>query len=139
MVERLVANEKVEGSSPFARSIKKNMDEDLSKKKCVPCEGNIPPFDYSEIHKYLKKVDGWEVKEDNNKSFYLVKDFKFKNFQLSQKFINQVGNIAESENHHPDIFFGWGYAKIKIFTHAINGLTESDFILASKIDKIIND
>ena len=115
------------------------MDEDLSKKKCVPCEGNIPPFDYSEIHKYLKKVDGWEVKEDNNKSFYLVKDFKFKNFQLSQKFINQVGNIAESENHHPDIFFGWGYAKIKIFTHAINGLAESDFILASKIDKIIND
>ena len=116
-----------------------NMKEDLSKKKCIPCEGNIPAFDYKEIHKYLKKVDGWEVKEDNNKSFYLIKDFKFKNFQDSQKFVNQVGNIAEIENHHPDIFFGWGYAKIKIFTHAINGLAESDFILASKIDKIIND
>ena len=139
MVERLVANEKVVGSSPIARSNRLNMEEDLSKKKCIPCEGNIPPFDYTEIHKYLKKVDGWEVKEDNNKSFYLIKDFKFKNFQDSQKFVNQVGNIAESENHHPDIFFGWGYAKIKIFTHAINGLAESDFILASKIDKIIND
>ena len=139
MVERLVANEKVVGSSPIARSNRLNMEEDLSKKKCIPCEGNIPPFDYAEIHKYLKKVDGWEVKEDNNKSFYLIKDFKFKNFQDSQKFVNQVGNIAESENHHPDIFFGWGYAKIKIFTHAINGLAESDFILASKIDKIIND
>ena len=137
VVERLVANEKVEGSTPFARS-KKNMS-DLVNKKCVPCEGNIPPFNAEEIHKYLKKVDGWEVKEDNNKSFYLIKDFKFKNFQDSQKFVNQVGNIAESENHHPDIFFGWGYAKIKIFTHAINGLAESDFILASKIDKIIND
>ena len=115
------------------------MKEDLSKKKCIPCEGNIPPFDYSEIHKYLKKVDGWDVKENENKNFYLIKEFKFKNFIESQNFINQVGNIAETENHHPDIFFGWGYAKIKIFTHAIKGLAESDFILASKIDKIIND
>ena len=115
------------------------MEEDLSKKKCIPCEGNIPPFDYSEIHKYLKKVDGWDVKENENKNFYLIKEFKFKNFIESQNFINQVGNIAETENHHPDIFFGWGYAKIKIFTHAIKGLAESDFILASKIDKIIND
>ena len=72
-------------------------------------------------------------------NYFLIKDFKFKNFKDSQKFVNQVGNIAENENHHPDIFFGWGYAKIKIFTHAINGLAESDFILASKIDKIIND
>ena len=115
------------------------MEEDLSKKKCIPCEGNIPPFDYSEIHKYLKKVDGWDVKENENKNFFLIKEFKFKNFIESQNFINQVGNIAETENHHPDIFFGWGYAKIKIFTHAIKGLAESDFILASKIDKIIND
>ena len=115
------------------------MEEDLSKKKCIPCEGNILPFDYSEIHKYLKKVDGWDVKENENKNFFLIKEFKFKNFLESQNFINQVGNIAETENHHPDIFFGWGYAKIKIFTHAIKGLAESDFILASKIDKIIND
>ena len=108
----------------------------LSKKKCVPCEGNIPPFDTSEIHKYLKKVDGWEVESNNDKSFYLIKDFKFKNFEESQKFVNNVGNIAEAENHHPDISFGWGYCKIKIFTHAIKGLAESDFILAAKIDKI---
>ena len=64
------------------------------------------------------------------------KIFKFENFLESQKFINQVGNIAESEGHHPDIIFGWGYARIKIFTHKIEGLVESDFILASKIDKI---
>ena len=115
------------------------MEEDLSKKKCVPCEGNIPPFDFSEIHKYLKKVDGWEVKQNEKENYFLIKDFKFNNFIESQKFVNSVGNIAETESHHPDIIFGWGYAKIKIFTHAINGLAESDFILASKIDKIVND
>ena len=112
------------------------MNDDLAKKKCVPCEGNIPAFDIKEIHKYLKKVDGWEVKSDNDKSFYLIKSFKFKNFIESQKFVNVVGETAERENHHPDISFGWGYCKIKIFTHAIKGLAESDFILAAKIDKI---
>ena len=112
--------------------------EDLSKKKCVACEGNIPPFDKSEIHKYLKKVDGWEVRSNNDKSFYLLKEFKFKNFEESQNFVNKVGEIAETEGHHPDLWFGWGYARIKIFTHAIKGLAESDFILAAKIDKISN-
>ena len=111
---------------------------DLAKKKCIPCEGNIPPFDKSEIHKYLKKIDGWDVKTntDESKNYYLIKEFKFKNFLESQEFVNKVGVIAENEGHHPDIWFGWGYAKIKIFTHAINGLAESDFILAAKIDKI---
>ena len=62
--------------------------------------------------------------------------FRFDNFLLSQKFVNKVGEIAEAEGHHPDLWFGWGYARIKIFTHAIKGLAESDFILAAKIDKI---
>ncbi len=109
---------------------------DLSKKKCIACDGNTLPFDTSEIHRYLKKIDGWHVKSDDKKSFYLIKDFKFKNFEGSQNFVNKVGNLAEEENHHPDISFGWGYCKIKIFTHAIKGLAESDFILAAKIDKI---
>ena len=109
---------------------------DLHTKKCVPCEGGIPNFDIKEIHKYLKMVDGWEVKADQDKIYYIIKNFKFKNFLESQSFINKVGDIAEKEGHHPDIWFGWGYAKIKIFTHAINGLHESDFVLAAKIDKI---
>ena len=112
---------------------------DLSKKKCVACEGNIPPFDIKEIHKYLKKVDGWNVKSDEDNSFYLIKDFKFNNFMESQNFVNKIGKIAEDENHHPDISFGWGYCKVKIFTHAIKGLAESDFILASKIERLFND
>tara|TARA_B100000214_G_scaffold43985_1_gene27634 strand:+ start:102 stop:440 length:339 start_codon:yes stop_codon:yes gene_type:complete len=108
---------------------------DLSEKKCIPCEGGIPAFDISEIHKYLKKVDGWDVKNDENKNYFLLKEFKFNNFLESQEFVNKIGTIAESESHHPDISFGWGYAKVKIFTHAIKGLAESDFILAAKIDK----
>jgi len=109
---------------------------DLAKKKCIPCDGKIPGFNISEIHKYLKKVDGWEVKSDDSKVYYLIKEFKFKNFIESQSFVDKVGEIAEKERHHPDISFGWGYAKIKIFTHAIKGLHESDFILAAKVDQI---
>ena len=109
---------------------------DLDQKNCIPCRGRIPSFDISEIHKYLKQVDGWNVKQNEDKNYFLEKDFKFKNFFESQKFINEVGNISETQKHHPDIEFGWGYAKIKIFTHKIKGLVESDFILAAKIDKI---
>ena len=134
MVERLVANEKVEGSNPFARSIS-NMEK-LYKKKCIAYGGKTTPFDMSEIQKYLKKVDSWSVKNENNKNYYLEKKFKFKNYIESQKFINKVATKAELEGHHPEIIFGWGYAKIQIYTHAIKGLTESDFILAAKIDKI---
>ena len=136
VVERLVANEKVEGSTPFARS--KSFMNDLLNKKCEPCEGSVLPFDISEIHKYQKKVDGWNITKDEKEIFFLIKKFNFKNFLDSQKFINHVGNISEEEGHHPDIKFGWGYAEIKITTHAIEGLSENDFILAAKIDQITN-
>ena len=109
---------------------------DLHQKKCIPCRGGVLPFDISEIHRYLKKVDGWNVKKNKDEVYFLEKNFKFKNFSESQKFINKVGDIAETEQHHPDITFGWGYAKIQIFTHKIKGLVESDFILAAKIDNI---
>jgi len=111
---------------------------DLSNKKCVPCEGGVLPFDISEIHKYQKKVDGWNILTDEKKIFFLNKKFQFKNFLDSQNFVNKVGQISENEGHHPDISFGWGYAEIKITTHAIEGLSENDFILAAKIDQLIN-
>jgi 4a-hydroxytetrahydrobiopterin dehydratase len=114
------------------------MEDDLFKKKCIPCEGGVIPFDISEIHKYQKKVDGWNITKDKNEIFFLIKKFTFKNFLESQKFVNNVGQISENEGHHPDIFFGWGYAEIKITTHAIKGLSENDFILAAKIDQLIN-
>ena len=109
---------------------------DLHKKDCIPCRGGVPAFDISEIHKYLKKVDGWYVNKNKDEYYFIEKDFKFKNFSESQKFINEVGNIAEAQGHHPDIIFGGGYSKIKIFTHKIQGLVESDFFLAAKVDKI---
>ena len=116
-----------------------NIMADLADKKCIPCKGGIPNFDINEMHKYLKMVDGWKVESDENKIYFLLKEFKFKNFKESQEFINKVGDIAETEGHNPDIWFGWGYAKIKIFTHSIKGLHESDFVLAAKIDKISNE
>ncbi len=136
MVERLVANEKVEGSTPFARS--RIIMDDLINKKCLPCEGGAIPFDISEIHKYQKMVDGWEIKKNKKNIFFLEKNFKFKNFINSQNFVLEVGKISEIEGHHPDIAFGWGYAKINLTTHAIEGLSENDFILAAKIDSILN-
>ena len=111
---------------------------DLLNKKCVPCEGGILPFDISQIHKYQKKVDGWSVNKNEKKIHFLEKKFTFKNFINSQDFINKVGEKSEEESHHPDISFGWGYANIKITTHAIEGLSENDFILAAKIDHIFN-
>ena len=111
---------------------------DLLDKKCVPCKGGILPFDISEIHKYQKKIDGWSVKKNKKKAYFLEKNFKFKNFIGSQDFTIKVGQISEQENHHPDISFGWGYAKILITTHSLEGLTENDFILAAKIDQIFN-
>ena len=135
MVERLVANEKVEGSTPFARS---KLMSDLLNKKCVPCEGGVIPFDISEIHKYQKKVDGWDVIKNDKNIYFLEKKFNFKNFLESQKFVNLVGKISEDEGHHPEITFGWGYAKVNITTHAIEGLSENDFILAAKIDKEVS-
>ena len=111
---------------------------DLLNKKCVSCEGGILPFDISQIHKYQKKVDGWSVNKNEKKIHFLEKKFTFKNFINSQDFINKVGEKSEEESHHPDISFGWGYANIKITTHAIEGLSENDFILAAKIDQIFN-
>ena len=110
--------------------------EELYKKNCVACDGKTPAFEINEIHKYAKKIDGWSVKNNQNKNFYLEKEFKFDNFLKSQKFVEKISVIAEREGHHPDISFGWGYAKIKIYTHAIKGLAESDFILAAKVDQI---
>ena len=111
---------------------------DLINKKCVPCEGGVPSLDLSEIHKYQQMGDGWDVKPNEKNIYFLEKVFKYKNFLDSQKFVNEVGKISENEGHHPDILFGWGYAKIRITTHAIEGLSENDFILAAKIDQITN-
>ena len=110
--------------------------EKFNKKKRKVYDKNNLKLERSEIQNFLKKTNNWNVKSNNNKNYYLEKKFKFQNFIESQEFVNKVGLISEKEGHHPDIYFGWGYTKVKIFTHAIKGLAESDFILAAKIDKI---
>jgi 4a-hydroxytetrahydrobiopterin dehydratase len=103
----------------------------LSQKKCEPCEGGIGKLPPQEVSKYLADLTGWELRGDA-----IEKRWKFKNYVEAQAFVVDVGGIAESEGHHPDISFGWGYATISLTTHAAKGLTLNDFILAAKIDAL---
>lgn len=105
---------------------------ELSSKQCVPCRGGVPPLAGEEINKLVGQLNGWEVVNEH----HLKKNFKSANFREALKFVNQVGELAEEQGHHPDICFGWGNTEITIWTHKINGLTESDFILAAKIDEL---
>jgi 4a-hydroxytetrahydrobiopterin dehydratase len=105
---------------------------ELAERQCVPCRGGVPPLQGPEIEKLLGQLDGWQVINEH----HLQKSYRFEDFRASLHFVNRIGELAESQGHHPDICFGWGQAEIKIWTHKIDGLTESDFVLAAKIDKL---
>jgi 4a-hydroxytetrahydrobiopterin dehydratase len=107
--------------------------EDLARKSCVPCKGGTPPLTSAEIAPLIGQLKGWAVEREH----HLRKTFRFRDFKATLEFVNRVGAIAEQEGHHPDISFGWGKAAIEIWTHKIDGLTESDFILAAKIDEAV--
>lgn len=102
----------------------------LEKKRCKPCEGGVKPLKGKELQGYLKEIDFWKVQNEH----HILKEFKFKDFKQALKFTNKIGNLADKEGHHPDILLSWGNVKIKLFTHAVGGLSENDFILAKKID-----
>ncbi|HCB35300.1 MAG: hypothetical protein A2W52_04550 [Candidatus Taylorbacteria bacterium RIFCSPHIGHO2_02_49_25] len=102
----------------------------LSSKKCRPCEVGEGRLGRAEIGAFAPHVPEWKVVEWHE----LKRRFKFKNFVEALAFVNKVGTLAESEGHHPDIRFGWGYVELTLFTHAVDGLSENDFILAAKID-----
>jgi 4a-hydroxytetrahydrobiopterin dehydratase len=106
---------------------------DLKQKKCVPCEGGVKPLTSDEYEAFLRQeLIGWTAVEAKA----IEKEYTFKNFQAALDFISKVGQIAESEGHHPDIFLhDWNKVKLTLSTHAIGGLSENDFILASKIDR----
>lgn len=105
---------------------------DLASKTCVPCRGGVPPLKGPELASFEQQVIGWEVVEEH----HLTKTFKFPGFRPGLEFVNQVGELAEQQGHHPDIYLNWGKVIITIWTHKIDGLTESDFILAAKIDRL---
>ncbi len=105
---------------------------DLASKTCVPCRGGVPPLKGHELEPLRKQVEGWNLVNEH----HITKSFKFLNFVKALEFVNRVGELAEQQGHHPDILLAWGKADITLWTHKINGLTESDFIMAAKIDQL---
>jgi 4a-hydroxytetrahydrobiopterin dehydratase len=105
---------------------------DLAERQCVPCRGGVPPMKGDEIETLAAQVPGWQVVNEH----HLSRNYQFSNFRETLDFVNRIGALAEEQGHHPDICFGWGKAEVSIWTHKIDGLTESDFILAARIDKL---
>ena len=106
----------------------------LAEKDCIPCKGDVPPLKGRELAKVASDLDsGWRVLNEH----HLEKEYKFKNFREALNFTNKVGELAESQGHHPDIYLAWGQVKLTIWTHKIDGLTESDFVMAAKVDKLL--
>ena len=111
----------------------------LTDKKCVPCEGGVPAFGKDKIEQYLKEVPGWqatEIEDNGKKVDSLQKRYQFANFREAMKFLREVEDIAEGEGHHPDFCVHYNKVDFTVWTHAIGGLSENDFILAAKIDSI---
>jgi 4a-hydroxytetrahydrobiopterin dehydratase len=109
------------------------MAEDLAEKTCTACRGGTPPLSREEAERLHEQVPAWTLADDARK---IERKFTFRNFRDALAFVNQVGELAEAEGHHPDIHFGWGYAAVSLHTHKIKGLHENDFIMAAKIDRI---
>ena len=105
---------------------------DLASKTCVPCRGGVPPLKGSQLAELAAQVPQWQIVNEH----HLTRNFAFPDFREALDFVNRVGAIAEEQGHHPNILLTWGRAEITIWTHKIDGLTESDFILAAKIDKL---
>jgi len=108
---------------------------ELSTKTCVPCRGGIPPLAGRELASLLDQVHGWIVVGEH----HIQKAYTFPNFVKALEFVNRVGAVAEEQGHHPDVYLAWGKVEIKLWTHKIDGLTESDFIMAAKTDKLPRD
>jgi 4a-hydroxytetrahydrobiopterin dehydratase len=106
---------------------------DLSKKKCIPCEGGIPPLTRNQVAEYKKQIpDDWKITQNKK----ISKEYSFVNYKHTMDFVNKVANLAEKEGHHPVMHVHFGKVLIELWTHAINGLSENDFIMAAKIERL---
>ena len=105
---------------------------ELANRECVPCRGGVPPLKGEDLQKLQSELQNWSVVDEH----HLSRAYKFGDFREEIEFVNRVGELAEEQGHHPDICFGWGRVEVTIWTHKIDGLTESDFILAAKIDRL---
>ena len=110
------------------------MSTELVKKHCVPCEGGTPPMSIADEDRYIKEVPTWTL--DRGSIHKIKKSFKFKDFREAMSFVNKVAEIAEEEGHHPNICIFYNRVELELYTHAIKGLFENDFIMAAKIDEI---
>jgi 4a-hydroxytetrahydrobiopterin dehydratase len=108
---------------------------DLAQRKCVPCEGGVAALKGDDLRQLYAQLDGWTLVNEH----HLEKEYRFKDFVSALAFVNELGEVAEAEGHHPDIFLTWGKVKVTLWTHSIGGLSENDFILASKADAAPRD
>jgi len=104
----------------------------LADNKCVPCRGGTPPLTHEQIAPLLAQLEGWQVENDKK----LIKSFKVKDWVAAVDFVNRITPVAEAEGHHPDLYVRWGEVRAYLWTHKIDGLTESDFYMAAKIDRV---
>jgi len=108
------------------------MTEQLADKQCVPCRGGVPPLKGKELQALLRNVAQWTAPDEH----HLRREFRFPDFQQALDFVNRVGAVAEEQGHHPDMLLSWGKVEVTLWTHKIDGLSESDFIMAAKIDRL---
>ena len=107
----------------------------LADRQCIPCKGDVPALKGADLARFTQELGGsWHVVDEH----HLEKEFKFKNFRQALDFTNRVGEVAEEQGHHPDIYLAWGKVKLTIWTHKIDGLTESDFVFAAKSDRMLS-
>jgi 4a-hydroxytetrahydrobiopterin dehydratase len=107
----------------------------LAKKSCEPCRGDVPPLKEDASQKLLSQLDaGWQIIDNH----HLEKEYSFENFRQALDFTNRVGELAEIEGHHPDIYLAWGKVKLTVYTHKIDGLAENDFVIAAKADQVLS-
>lgn len=105
---------------------------DLANRSCKPCAKGTPPLSGKPLQELLRQLDGWQAVEEH----HLRKEFSFRDFLTALAFVNRVAEVAEREQHHPDLLLTWGKVRVEIWTHSVGGLSESDFVLAAKIDRI---
>ncbi len=108
------------------------MAEELADKQCIPCRGGVPPLKGKELEALNKVIPAWTVVDEH----HVTREYKFPDFAKALEFVNRVGALAEQQGHHPDIFLAWGKVGITLWTHKVDGLTESDFIMAAKIERL---
>jgi 4a-hydroxytetrahydrobiopterin dehydratase len=104
----------------------------LAEKTCVPCRGGVPALKGAALHEFSHQLPNWKVIDEH----HITRTFTFPDFKQALDFVNRVGAVAEEQGHHPDIFLAWGKVEITLWTHKVDGLTESDFIMAAKIDSL---